>query len=120
MIPRLAEQTLRLGKRLLVVSDDPAQLERTGKALWEHSPDSFLAHGPAGGPHDARQPILLSGDPKPGNGARFCALADGRWREGVEQRFARVFLLFGTATLDEARGCWRRLSLGCSTPSTGG
>jgi DNA polymerase-3 subunit chi len=32
-----------------VVSEDEAQLGRIGEALWTRLPDSFLAHGRAGG-----------------------------------------------------------------------
>ena len=69
--------------------------------------ESFLAHGEAGGPHDARQPILLSEAMEPANGASFVLLADGRWRDA--EGFERAFLLFGEETLAEARACWRML-----------
>lgn len=106
VLPRLAQGTLGAGKRLLVVSEDADQRARIGEALWTRLPETFLAHGRAGGPHDARQPVLLSGDAVAGNGARFLALADGVWREGD---FARVFLLFPPDRIDDARGCWRVL-----------
>ena len=107
VVPLLARNTLNAGQRLLVVSGDPAQLDRIGQALWEPK-ESFLANGRAGQPHEERQPILLSDSVEPANGARFVALADGVWREG-EMPFERIFLLFGEATLQAARDCWRRL-----------
>lgn len=107
VLPLLAHKTLEAGERLLVVSDDPAQLARIGEALWQRK-DSFLANGLAGGPHDARQPVLLSTAMQPGNGARFLALADGRWRE-PEGGFTRVLYLFDDGTLKAARDCWRAL-----------
>jgi DNA polymerase-3 subunit chi len=110
LIPRLAENTLNAGERLLVVSADAPQLDRVSRALWEYSPESFLAHGRAGGPHDSSQPILLSERTEAANKAGFCILADGQWRESTETAFARVFLLFDAATLDEARACWRSLA----------
>ena len=67
-----------------------------------------MRHAPAGGPHDARQPILLSDSLEAPNGATFLALADGQWREGAEA-FERVFLLFDGSTIDDARATWRRL-----------
>jgi DNA polymerase-3 subunit chi len=75
--------------------------------LWQRVADSFLAHGYAGGAHDARQPILLGAEPQAANGARFCVLADGQWREveGME----RVFLLFAPERIDGARQAWRML-----------
>ena len=108
VIPDLAAKTLGSGERLLVVSDDDGQLAAVSKALWSIAPDGFLAHGAAGGPHDARQPVLLSDRVEAANGARFVILADGLWRDGAD-RFERVFLLFGEAALDGARACWRML-----------
>jgi DNA polymerase-3 subunit chi len=107
VLPLLARSALAAGERMLVVSADKAQLGRVSEALWKQLPESFLAHGHAGGAHDARQPILLSDQPEPANGARFMALADGVWREG--EAFERVFLLFAPDRIDDAGGCWRML-----------
>lgn len=104
----IAGKVLETGKRLLVVSDEAAQLARISDALWTRQAESFLAHGLAGSPHDARQPILLSERPEPGNGAAYVALADGRWRDEA-LGFERVFLLFDEATLADARATWRML-----------
>ncbi len=106
VLPALARSTLGAGQRLLVVSDDPAQLGRISAALWGRLPDSFLAHGLAGGAHDARQPILLGNQTEATNGARYCALADGQWRETAMER---VFLLFPPEAIDHARQTWRLL-----------
>ena len=108
VVPLLAANTLRAGERMLVVSGDAAQRAAVSQALWSHAPESFLAHGEAGGAHDARQPVLLSDRPEAANGARFVALADGAWRDGLDD-FARVFLLFGASQIDDARACWRML-----------
>jgi DNA polymerase-3 subunit chi len=105
VLPQIARNTLKAGERLLVVSGDEAQLGRISAGLWERIPDSFLAHGVAGGAHDTRQPILLSGAMLPANGARFVAIADGVWRDG-EPGFARTFFIFGDETLQPARECW--------------
>lgn len=107
VLPLIARNTLGAGERLLVVSDDAAQRQRISEALWTRLPESFLAHGEAGGGHDAIQPILLSAGPDPVNGARFVALADGVWREA--DGMTRAFLLFPPDRIDDARGCWRML-----------
>lgn len=107
VLPALAQGTLNAGERMLVVSEDAGQLERISEALWTKVPGSFLAHGMAGGEHDARQPILLSTSPDPANGARYLALADGVWRD--MDGAARVFLLFPPERIDDARGTWRML-----------
>lgn len=107
-LPLIARATLAAGERLLVVSADQAQRGRIGELLWTRLPESFLAHGHAGGANDARQPILLSDETCPANDARFLALADGIWRDPGEV-FTRVFYLFDAATLQGARDCWRML-----------
>jgi len=106
-LPLLARATLKAGERMLVVSADAGQLDRIGDGLWALA-DSFLANGRAGGAHDARQPVLLAETCEPVNGARFLALADGRWRDEATT-FARTFLLFDDTTLEAARGVWRTL-----------
>lgn len=106
-LPLIARNTLKAGERLLVLSSDEAQLARISDALWALK-DSFLAHGIAGGPHEERQPILLSDTAAPANGARYIALADGRWRAEA-LNFERAFLLFDNATIDDARATWRSL-----------
>lgn len=106
-LPALAGKMLEAGERAVVVSADADQLARISELLWG-AKDQFLAHGRSGGPHDARQPILLADGLAASNGARFVALADGQWRDGAEA-FDRVFLLFDDATLDQARATWRSL-----------
>ena len=106
-LPLLARATLNAGERMLVVSEDAEQLDRIGEGLWA-LPESFLANGRAGSAHDARQPVLLSDSCDPANGARFLALADGRWREQATG-FARTFLLFDDTTVEAARDVWKQL-----------
>lgn len=107
-LPALAAKMIEAGARVLVVSDDVEQLARISDSLWAVK-EQFLAHAPAGGPHDARQPILLADSLKAPNGAHYLAIADGQWREGAES-FERVFLLFDGSTIDDARATWRALN----------
>ena len=107
VLPALAAKMREAGAKVLVVSDDPAQLARISDALWVPK-GTFLAHGAVGGPDDARQPILLSNTLDAPNEARFLALADGQWRHGAEA-FERVFLLFDNAVIEAARVTWRTL-----------
>ncbi|MCA1662157.1 MAG: DNA polymerase III subunit chi [Novosphingobium sp.] len=109
LIPRLAEQTLKAGERLLVVTGDASQALRISQALWAHQPESFLAHGAAGEGSEERQPILLSDAPEPANGARFAAFADGVWRGEARSRFERLFHVFSAETIEAARAAWREL-----------
>jgi DNA polymerase-3 subunit chi len=108
VLPLIARATRRGGERLLIVAEDEEMLANIGETLWQRLPDAFLANGMAGKPHASRQPVLLSQTCEAENGAGFIAFADGKWRdEGTA--FARAFLLFGDATLDAARACWRQL-----------
>lgn len=106
-VAQIGAKTIEAGKRMLVVSSDDGQLARISDALWAAN-DRFLAHGLAGGPHQERQPILLSDQPDPANGATFIALADGQWRDAA-RTFERAFLLFDGATIETARATWRSL-----------
>jgi DNA polymerase-3 subunit chi len=107
VVALLADKTLAAGKRLLVVAEDDARLEKVSGALWGRGAEGFLANGRAGGPHDARQPVLLSDTIAPANGAQFVALADGQWREA--DGFERVFMVFDDSTISAARTCWTML-----------
>ena len=107
-LPRIAKSVKGAGERLLVVSADPEQLTALDKALWEQFPEDFLAHGKAGEPHAARQPLLLGDSCTAENEARFIAFADGVWRDEA-LGFERVFLFFDNRTIDAARGTWRML-----------
>lgn len=106
-LPQLAAKMLEAEARVLVISSDLAQLTRISEALWAVK-TGFLAHAPAGGPYDARQPILLADNLEAANGATYLALADGQWRSGADA-FERVFLLFDGSTIDDARATWRSL-----------
>ena len=106
VLPLIARAAAAQGQRMLVVADVPDTLERLDKALWEHFPEGFLAHGRADAPHAERQPLLLSTDCAAPNGARLIALADGRWREEAEG-FDRALLFFDEAGRAAARQTWR-------------
>ncbi len=105
VVPLLVRAAKQAGERVLVVSEDAQQVARIDQALWDMAPEAFLAHGIAGEGHDARQPVLVSGEIDPANNAQFVILADGKWRD-ESSRFARTFLLFGEDRRAEARECW--------------
>lgn len=107
VVALIAERTRSAGEKLLVVAADDEQRAAMSRALWETKPEAFLANGEAAAPHAERQPILLSGECQPVNGARYVVLADGTWRSEAEP-FERVFVLFGDAGTEAARGIWRQ------------
>ena len=107
VLPLIARAALGQDQRLLVVAQDADSLQRLDRALWEFSPESFLAHGMADDPEAARQPILLSQACEAPNGATLVALADGAWRAEAEQ-FDRALLFFADEQRAEARETWRK------------
>lgn len=104
ILPALCEKVLERGERLVVVAG-PDLLARLDEQLWTYSRDAFLPHGR----QDAeRQPIALSPEPRPVNGATNIALADGTWRDEALS-FARAFYLFDESGRELARSIWRTL-----------
>ncbi|WP_373488614.1 DNA polymerase III subunit chi [Blastomonas sp.] len=108
LVAVLADKTLAAGHRLLVVSEDDAQLGAISTRLWTFSPTSFLAHDRIDGANPGLQPILLADRIEPANGARFVVLADGTWRDAA-LTFERTMLLFDAPRVDAARDAWRAL-----------
>lgn len=108
-LPLIAEKVLASGERLLVVAGQAEQRMALDQLLWNLAPDSFVPHGVAGGQDDARQPILIAGEPQAANGARYIALADGIWREEA-LGFERAFHFFDEDRIAEARIAWKGLS----------
>ncbi|MDP8995097.1 MAG: DNA polymerase III subunit chi [Pseudomonadota bacterium] len=107
VLPSICEKVLTSGGRLLVVAAEPL-LSTLDAGLWSYAPDSFLPHGRSDGPKPEAQPVLLSPEAEPANGARNIALADGRWRDEA-LGFERAFYFFDASSLEEARGQWRKL-----------
>lgn len=107
-IALLAGKVRQSGEKLLVVADDLDLLETASKTLWDAAPEAFLANGIAGDEHDARQPILLSNEVDPVNGASFLLIADGEWREPGDG-FKRVLYLFDQTTIAGARLTWKAM-----------
>lgn len=108
-VAKLARKVMQSGERLLVVSGDPDQREALSRVLWAQDGAAFLAHGMAGSPDDARQPILISDSAAAPNGAGMAIIADGQWREEATA-FSRVLLLFDAAARDNAAQLWRRFA----------
>lgn len=102
------------GWRVAVRGRDAARLDALDEALWLGAEDGFLPHGRAGGPHDARQPILLTEAADAPN-APHCVMAiDGAEVTAAEvAALERVCVLFDgndAAAVQVARGQWKALS----------
>jgi len=109
VVASLAAKLMAQDARLLLVAGDEALLGKLDRLLWDQGPASFLPHGIAGGPDDARQPILLSATTDAPNRARNLLIADGEWREAA-LTFDRAFYLFDDTTLEGARLAWKLLA----------
>ena len=109
VVASIAAKLMAQESRLLLVASDEALLGRLDRLLWDQGPASFLPHGIAGGPDDARQPILLSTTTDAPNRARNLLIADGEWREAA-LTFDRAFYLFDDRTLEDARLAWKLLA----------
>ena len=107
VLPRICERLLEGGERLLIVAE-PSLLRQLDEQLWTYSVDSFVPHGRSDKADPEKQPILLSSEVQPLNGAANIALADGVWHDEA-LAFARTFYFFDSGHLDTARGTWRAL-----------
>jgi len=109
VVASIAAKLMAQDARLLLVATDEALLGRLDRLLWDQGVANFLPHGIAGGPDDARQPILLSTTTDAPNRARNLLIADGEWREAA-LTFDRAFYLFDDTTLEGARLAWKLLA----------
>jgi DNA polymerase-3 subunit chi len=109
VIASITEKVLAGDGRLLIVADEEPFLARLDRMLWDAGPTSFLPHAIAGGPDDARQPVLLSTIPDAPNDARNVLIADGKWRDAALS-YDRGFYLFDSSTLEGARLAWKLLA----------
>ncbi|MEQ8742891.1 DNA polymerase III subunit chi [Parasphingorhabdus sp.] len=109
LVPMLASKSLDVGKRLLLLAQGEASCAALSDALWCAEPVSFLAHDFGGCERQTEQPILISDQCEPANGATYVILSDGQWRDEA-LAFERAFFLFTAEQIDHARTIWRQLS----------
>jgi len=106
-LPQLLARTLAAGQRALVLGPDPTRLDALSTALWAQP--AWLPHGTAADGDPDLQPIWLSVEAEPLNGARFLFLVEGVETDRVAA-FERVFDLFDGNNADAvaaARGRWK-------------
>ncbi len=112
-LPMLIEKSLAAGWRVAVRGADAERLDWLDARLWLEPEDGFLAHGRAGGPHDADQPVLLTTGAA-GNGAACLMAIDGAEVTAPEAAaLERVCILFDghdAAAVDHARAQWSTLT----------
>lgn len=111
VLPGLLEKCRERGWRALVRVADPVRLEQLDELLWTFRDDSFLAHGRAGEPEAARQPVLLTEGMDNPNGAQALFIVDGA-DLGEPEGLERCFVVFDgrdETALNRARGLWKQL-----------
>ena len=118
-LPMLLGKAREAGWRVAVRGTDAGRLDWLDRKLWLDPEDGFLPHGLAGGPHDARQPILLTAEPLAANDPNCVMTIDGAEVTPQEvQALDRVCILFDgndEIALQRARGQWKGLTeAGCS------
>ncbi|SHE45023.1 DNA polymerase III, chi subunit [Ruegeria intermedia] len=118
-LPVLLDKARQAGWRIAVRGTDPARMDWLDERLWLGPEESFLPHGRAGGPHDARQPILLTTGPEAANDPACLMAVDGAEVAADEvTALQRVCILFDgndPQALDHARGQWKVLTgAGCA------
>lgn len=118
-LPVLLQKARGAGWRIAVRGQQADRMSWLDDTLWQGSADSFLAHGLAGGGHDALQPILLTTTTESANAPDCLMTVDGAAVTPEEvQALERVCILFDGTDPDavqQARGQWKNLTgAGCS------
>lgn len=106
-LPQLLARTLAAGQRALVLGPDPAALDALSVALWAQP--VWLPNGTVADGDPDLQPIWLTSEPNPANGARFLFLVEGAQTDRLVD-FDRVFDLFDgnkTDAVAAARVRWK-------------
>lgn len=117
-LPVLLDKARGAGWRIVVRGQDADQLAWLDESLWQGNEVSFLAHGVAGGPHDALQPILLTTATEAANAPDCVMTVGGATISPQEvQALQRVCILFDgndPEAVQQARGQWKSLTgAGC-------
>ena len=110
-LPELLEKTLAKGWRALVRTPLAERVEHLDGWLWSYREDSFLPHGVAGEPQEARQPVLITTGEDGPNGAQALFLLDGA-EAGALDAYERCLILFDgrdEAAVRSARTSWKTL-----------
>ena len=108
VLPELLERTLGRGWKAIVRTSVAERVEHLDGWLWAYRDDSFLPHGAADEPQNARQPILLSTGFENPNGADVLFLVDGA-EPGELAGYTRCMVVFDgrdEAQLATARRQW--------------
>lgn len=115
LLPSLLGKALAAGWRVELRGSDADRMQWLDQHLWQG--DGFLPHGLAGGPHDARQPVLLTVAGQGAVNGAVCLMAlDGAEVAATEcaglKRACIIFDGGDSAATVRARDQWRLLTGG--------
>jgi len=113
LLPILLTKALAAGWRVELRCPNSDRMSGLDNHLWQG--DGFLPHGTAGGPHDARQPVLLTLPDQAALNQHECLMTVDGVPVVPEQVLAisRTCILFDgndTQALNRARDQWRSLT----------
>ena len=100
------------GWRVMIRCPDTGLAQRIDDLLWLPE-DSFMAHGRAGSPHDARQPVLIGPGPAVNAPQGLMLLAGADVLPDDPEGLERIWVLFDgadEAAVAFARGQWTALT----------
>jgi DNA polymerase-3 subunit chi len=106
-LPRLLDRTLAAGHRALVLGPTAAGLDALSTALWAQP--AWLPHGSASDGDADLQPVWLSADAEPVNGARYLFLVEGAETDRIKD-YVRAFDIFDgsdSGAVAAARARWK-------------
>jgi DNA polymerase III subunit chi len=111
-LPRLLEQALEEGRRVVVRASSDEMVSALNERLWTYDDASFLPHGAAGDGDPMTQPIFLTSEVENPNAATMLVRLSGVEAAEADEAFDLALLMFDgrdEAALAHARGEWRRL-----------
>ncbi|WP_108500455.1 DNA polymerase III subunit chi [Paracoccus indicus] len=113
LVPVLLGKAMAAGWRCELRAAEAQRLERLDQHLWQG--EGFLPHGMAGGPHDARQPVLLTvaGQQAANDPACLMALDGVAVTPDEMARLDRACIIFDggdDSATARARDQWRELT----------
>ena len=111
--PMLIGKARGAGWRVVVRGPDAAMLDALDAALWLGPEEAFLAHGRAGGPHDALQQVLLCAPDQAAEAQCLMCVAGAGVTAEEAARLERLCILFDghdEAAKAHARGQWKALT----------
>ncbi|MBY0355008.1 MAG: DNA polymerase III subunit chi [Rickettsiales bacterium] len=105
-LPKLMEAAYQNGVKTLIHGRED-QIEAMDRAIWTFHPGKFVPHGTQRDPYPDEQPIFLSTNLSPLNGATLLVMINGALYEGAHT-FERLFDIFDGSDEDSVTAARER------------